>query len=213
VMVPAPAVKMLVSLLRDSQATDVKVVKTKFHLLFKVGNDIYHSRLLEAKFPDVEKKVFAGTEKYELELKINRADIKAALKRAQVTASDETRELALKHDGDNLFLLTHNSTNDNYEELLASEWNGEEFYKTINLEFFEDVINALKSDKVVIAFGPDKVLPNKSVRQSSFLFQEDNFTSVVMPLRIKKDKHGNVERIHERVKEHAEAQEVQANMA
>lgn len=61
IMIPAPAVKMLVSVLRDSQTPEVKVLKTKFHLLFKVGNDIFHTRLLEAQFPDIEKRVFADT--------------------------------------------------------------------------------------------------------------------------------------------------------
>lgn len=207
VMVPAPAVKMLVALLRNSQVPELLVVKTKFHLLFKVGSDIYHSRLLDANFPDVEKRVFADTDAYASVLKLNRGELRKAIKRAQVTASEETKALDIQYKAGQFYLRSSNTTDDKYEEGLQSDWNGEDFDQTINWEFFEDVINALTADDVVIRLGD-----NNGNRKSKFRIDEGDFSAVVMPLRVKKDSQGNVERLHARVKDHADAKETADNM-
>lgn len=208
IMIPAPAVKMLVSVLRDSQTPEVKVFKTKFHLLFKVGNDIFHTRLLEAQFPDIEKRVFSDTDGYTNVLVTNRNELRRAIKRSQVTASEETKALDLVMSGGQLSLKSSNTKDDKYEEHLDAQWNGGDFERTINWEFFEDVATALSKDDVTIKFMDDQ-----GNKKSKFRIEEGDFVAVVMPLRIKKDAQGNVERLHDRVKGHAEAKEVEANLA
>lgn len=208
IMIPAPAVKMLISLLRDSQAKEIKIVKTKFHLLFSVGNDIYHTRLLEAKFPDIERRVFADTEKYEHELKLKRDELKAALRRAKVTASEETKQLSMIYADDGFSLTTENTIEDKYLEIFDfAEWTGDDFNRTVNWEYLEDVVNALSKDVVVIRLGDDK-----GARRSKFRIDEEDFAAVVLPLRVKKDAQGRVEKVHARIKEHTEAQEVAAEL-
>lgn len=209
IMIPHPAVKMLVSLLRNSQANDVAIVKTNFHLLFKVGQDIYHSRLLDAKFPPVEKRVFQDTNAYDQELRIKRLEIRSAIKRAQVTVSEETKSLELKYEDNKLTIGTNNSTDDTFVEELWCEWEGEDFTRTINWEYFADVIGAMTEDNVIIKLGADDATKKK---RSKFRFEEGDFTAVVMPLRVKRDSKGNVERIHARVAAHADAKDVVAEM-
>lgn len=208
VMIPAPAVKMLVSLMRDSQTPEVKVFKTKFHLLFKVGNDVYHTRLLEAQFPDVEKRVFADTDAYQQVLVLDRNELKKAIRRAQVTSSEETKALNLVYKNGQFTLRSSNTKDDKYEEVIDTQWNGDDFDRTINWEFLEDVVNALSKDNVTMKFSDD--IGNK---KSKFRIDEGDFVAVVMPLRIKTDAQGQPERLHNRVKGHAEAKEVAANLA
>jgi len=208
-MIPYPAVTMLVKLLRDSQVKEIKIHKTKFHLLFKVGANVYHSRLLDKKFPDIEKRVFADTEGYTDKLSIKRAELKAALKRAQITASNETKQLSLFWEGGVFILRTQNTIEDKFEEMFGdASWSGDDFERTINWEYLEDVVNALKEESVDIYFGEDK-----GNRKSKFRIQEGDFVAIVMPLRIKVDAQGRQERVHDRVKAHVEAQEATANMS
>lgn len=203
IMIPAPAVKMLVTLLKNNQDDDIKIYKSKFHLMFQVGKDLYHSRLLDATYPDIDGKVFKDTEAYAFTLKVKRDDLKAALARAAVT-TEETNVLKVKMTGGQLSFETEDSqANYCHETFDWVEWNGVDFDRRINLVWLKQTIDVIASDDVVIRMGEDR-----GKQQTKYRFDDgSDFAAVIMPLRVRTDADGSKVRLNDRVKQRVEAAE------
>ncbi|MBX4215996.1 hypothetical protein KW797_03530, partial [Candidatus Parcubacteria bacterium] len=60
-LIPALAVKDLIKVLRASNVQEVELCATASFLLFRLGKDLFMTRLAAAKFPDIPKKVIAPT--------------------------------------------------------------------------------------------------------------------------------------------------------
>lgn len=191
-LVPAPAVKLLVQLLKGAGVDNIGVCKTQHHILFKVGADIYHVRQLDAQFPDVEG-VFKQTDIYGDQLQVeDRTELKAAINRSRVTADEESRLLALKiekpsQDGKvltDLAVTSRNNQDDSCVEHIPAIWTGTQpFERFVNWEYLEDVLNVLTDKRVVIRMGVDT-----EKQKTRYRIDENEFSSVILPVRAKKEK-------------------------
>lgn len=189
VMIPRAAVKLLVKLLKDSDIAQIDVVKTKFHLLFRIGKNVYHTRLLEEAFPDVEARAFKVSDSYSFELVAARKDLRDAIKRARITTEDDRRLVNITYGKDGttgeLLVTSVDDTEDSSSEFLSVKWNGEAFEKAINWEYLEDILNVLKQDVVTIRLGEE----SEKVRSMYRIEEVDadtkcRFISVIMPMRV-----------------------------
>jgi DNA polymerase III sliding clamp (beta) subunit (PCNA family) len=208
IMIPAPAVSMLTSLLKISQVDTINVMKSKFHLLFQVGGDVYHTRLLEAKFPNLEDKLFKGTDNYKFKLKIKRAELSEAIKRAKIT-SEETNLLHMSFKNNQFVLETKNNVDDRFHEAFTfAEYDGGDFEKCVNWSFLEDLVTSLKEEHVVIRMDPDKGLVQSMYR----IDEGQDFAAIILPARVKKDEKGKDVELNPRVKKRTEAAEAKKQL-
>lgn len=211
-MVPNSATHLLVRLLRDSAAAQIKIQQTQFHILFKVGAEIYHCRKIEATFPDLEKKVFQRTQDYKFKMKFPKSRMLEAVKCAKVTA-DESAVISMSYQEDQMgsgqvTVKSSDAVEDSFEEIIPGcSWDGPTaFDREINFEYLEDVLKVMgEGGKVVeMVLGEDK-----DSRKSMFLFKHEKLTSVIMPRRASKDKK---DQVHSRVKKHSDASTAKEDM-
>lgn len=209
-MIPNSAVHLLVKLLRDSAASDIKVYQTKFHILFRVGSEIYHCRKMEHQFPDLEKRVFSKCVGYDWKLKFPRTRLLESIRCAKVTA-DESAVMYMTYVDEGmsgkLIVRSQDSVEDSFEEHVPGcEWDGDQFFdRAINFEYLEDVLNTLKGEQMVeISLGEDK-----GTRKSMFLFKTSKLSAVIMPHRVPKSKK---DQVHKRVQKHKDAAEAKEAM-
>jgi DNA polymerase-3 subunit beta len=198
-MIPAPAVKLLVQLLRNAGVDSVSACKTPNHLLFKVGADIYHARQLEAQFPPVEDRVFKETDSYGDKLIIeDREELQAAILRSRITSEEESKLLTLKLDEISqidpntlvpLTVTSRNNMDERCTELLKVIWSGKPFERSVNWEYVLDVLKVLTEKRVAIRMGQDvgKIKTMYRIDEGDQTL-EGGFSSVILPVRPKKEK-------------------------
>lgn len=188
VMIPKAAVKLLVKLLKDSDIKDIEVVKTKFHLLFRIGKNVYHTRLLEEAFPDVESRCFKASDDYKFELTVTRKEIRDAIRRARITTEEDRRLVNIAYGKDasgDMLITSMDDTEDTSSESISVKWNGEAFEKAINWEYLEDILTVLKLDQLTIRLGEE----TDKLRSMYRIEEVDpdtkcKFVSVIMPMRV-----------------------------
>lgn len=192
-LIPASAVKLIVKLLKGAGVDKVGVVKTQYHLLFKVGADIYHARQIEQTFPDVEKRVFVPTDAYGDLLAIeDREELKKAILRSRITSEDESRLLTFKIDQVPMdpkqlvpvYLQSRNNIDETCVESLSCLWSGNTaFERSVNWEYLQDVLNVLVDKKVLVRMGEEK-----GNVKTMYRIDEGDFSAIILPVRAKREK-------------------------
>jgi DNA polymerase-3 subunit beta len=204
--IPSGAVKLLVNILKAASVPSLQFCKTKSYLLFKVGEDLFSALRRNAEFPDVEKAILSGTDKYAYSLSVNRKQLTDVITRASVTSWEDHKlifALTTELEQHKLTFRTKNTVEDSFEEIIEGQavtWNGQPFERQLNWEYLLDVLSVLTSDNVVIRMGEDKPRP------TMFRVEEGTFVCVVLPLRQHKDNLGRDEKVHKRVAGHVDAE-------
>lgn len=179
VTLPSPSIPLIVKTLKASKVNEVKLCKLKHHYVLKLGNDLLHIRMIEAKFPDIEKAVFEDTDKYLYRLKLDRKEFIGAIKRAAIT-SEDSLALCLNVVGSTFSISTSNTLNDAYHENVPAEWNGTNFTRWVNYEHLLEALSILKDDKIEIRLEEDM-----QMKKSRYRLDEGDLSIVILPLRLK----------------------------
>lgn len=182
-LIPAPAVAQLVRVLDLSGAKIVEIVKKERYILFRVGSDIYSSRMLEASYPDVSKIVGKSPLEPRL-LKVDKDLLMGAIKRVRITANEESRALKLqiKKSGvlNELWVSSLDDKGNAAEEVLSCNWSANgDFVRGVNCDYLMELLQALDGKEVAFRFGEDK-----DSKQSPFRVEEGQLVGLILPLRL-----------------------------
>lgn len=87
----------LIAVVESSPAENIEVYGDDAYLIFKLGEDIFFTRKTSVKFPDVFGKIDAPTKDgNNKKIKFKVKDLKSAINRIALTASDESRAIRIK---------------------------------------------------------------------------------------------------------------------
>lgn len=96
VQIPVNAVDDLVKLLRTTEAEEVEIGSAEDHLVFRVGSDSFLCNKLVAEFPDVDAVLLQPALANDMEMHIDREELMGAIKRARITADEESNAIAVR---------------------------------------------------------------------------------------------------------------------
>lgn len=174
VIVPRKGILELARLLANTEEM-VKVLISKNHIRMEIDSILFTSKLIDGRFPDYERVVPGESNN---SLKANRSDLKQSLTRASILSNEKYKGVRIILKKDSLKAFAHNPEQEEAEEELEVEYSGDEMEIGFNVTYLLDAINAIKTEKVIMATtNPD----------SSCLLLPDDKNSckyVVMPMRL-----------------------------
>ena len=133
------------------------------------------SKLIEGKFPDYEQVIPSGESSL---LIVDRKKLSESLSRVSVLSSEKYKGIRIITNKNSLNISANNPEKEQGEENLTVEYKGEEVDIAFNVNYLQEILSTLDSEKIEINFfGADKSClitdPNS-----------DDLKYVVMPLLI-----------------------------
>ena len=149
--------------------------KNNKQVVFKIGDNLLSSRVIEGEFPDYKKII---PKNIECTLNVDKYELDKAIKLASVFARDSGNMIKFKITKDKLIISAESSTSGNQETEL--EIRSEESIETeimFNYRFVEEVIKIIEDDEIQIkTTGPNTA--------SIFLDTKfSNFLHLIMPIK------------------------------
>ena len=174
VVVPGKTLVELNKIL-DDEEDDVDVVLTPGHIVFKLGDTVVYSRLLEGQFLNYRDII---REEHNTKVKINRRELQNSLERASLLAREEKANLVKLNITDDKMSIKSNSEIGNVSEELPLEKSGEDIQIAFNSKYIIDGIKAIDVENIELYFmgslNPCIIKPEGN----------NNYTYLVLPVRL-----------------------------
>lgn len=174
VIIPRKTVSSLQNLLEDIDDL-VQIDISSSQIKFNFGEVELISKVVDGEFPDYNRVIPKG---YKNRFEVAREELKGALDRASLMASDKFKGIRCIIDADKLRITSTNTEQEEAVEELDISYNGDMIDIGFNVNYLADALNLKKVDNIVIELND---------ANSSALITIPgyaNFKYVVMPMRI-----------------------------
>ncbi|TVP84518.1 MAG: DNA polymerase III subunit beta [Thioalkalivibrio sp.] len=173
-IIPRKTVQELRRNLLDDE-TPVRVGFGPGQISFDFGGARLTTKVIDGRFPDYERVIPSGQPAH---LVAEREDLRQALNRVAIVASDKYRGVRLLAAADGCRVVTHNTEREEAEEGFPAAYQGESIEIGFNLTYLVDVLGAIGSDQVRIEL--------RDGNSSALIMAEppDRARYVVMPMRL-----------------------------
>lgn len=173
VIVHKKALGELVKLLAEVEG-DVQITLKENHVVFRLGDLTLSARLIDGQFPNYKQVIPEGNES---RIQVDREQLVRALRRVSLLSS-ETRMVKFSFGNSQLVLTTNGSESGEAQEVLESDYSGEELTIGFNSRYCLDALNILDDPHVFFelkdSLSPGIIIPSEL----------KNYTYVIMPMRV-----------------------------
>ena len=174
VIIPRKAIVELIRLLDDGDK-EIKIELSSNHVRFHIGETIFTSKLIDARFPDYHRVMPDNANKKML---VDKDLLKHSLLRASILSNEKYRGIRFKLNENLLQLQAHNPEQEEAEEEIEVEFSEGEITIGFNVGYVLDVLGSLSGDQVEMMLNDS----NSSVLISEHGTTNENY--VIMPMRI-----------------------------
>lgn len=151
---------------------DIEMMIKDRQIIFKIGNLVVSSRLIEGQFPGYNQLIPKGEK---TKIKLEKSEISAVVKRAMIFGNN----IRFSVEGDQVKLSTETPEVGESKEEIEAEIDGEEMEIGFNGSYLLDGINAVEKEKIEIRMDePQKPVMIKDV-------ELDKFKYILMPVRLR----------------------------
>ena len=175
---PAPAVDDLARLMRGDQGDAIRVAQSTSHILFEIANHVFIATKLQVQFPSIQH-IVASKQASTMELQVCREDLVNAIKRARITADEETNRIMLTLDNHSLLVETRDKMGAACRESLAVHWNLPLFKVATNWMYLFQAVQDMEAPNIRMLFGQDR-----GRQKAPILIEEPNFYAIINQLRV-----------------------------
>lgn len=169
---PIGAVDDLVKLLRTTDLEKVGIGESEYHLVFRVGSDVFIANKLMAQFPNVEELLLRPALQNKDRLLVDRGDLDAAVRRVRINADPETSAIVLELGNDSVTVLARDKFGNEATEAIEASWAGKERKVVVNHSFLADMLSMYDGKSCTFLLGED----TKSRKSPVMLRDEDTQT-------------------------------------
>lgn len=173
-IVPRKAVMEMVRVLEDVEAS-VELLLSANHVRLQAPGLVFTAKLIDGRYPDYSKVLPIRQPK---QLTVEREELRVALSRAAILASEKLRGVRLGIGERRLKIVAHNPEQEEAEEEVATDYAGEAMEVGFNVNYLIEATSALHSEKVVLELND----PNSSCLMHSPDQRYPRY--VVMPMRL-----------------------------
>ena len=173
-IVPRKSINEIGKLVGD-ESENVVIQLGQTSIAANVSGTTFVSKLIEGKFPDYEQVIPSGESSL---LVVDRKNFSESLSRVSVLSSEKYKGVRIITKKNSLNISANNPEKEQGEENLSCEYQGEEIDIAFNVNYLQEVLSTIDSEKIEINFfGSEKSClitdPNS-----------ENLKYVVMPLLI-----------------------------
>jgi DNA polymerase III subunit beta len=177
-IIPARAMQEVSRIFSASDEEDVEVALSENQALFRIGDVVFGTRLIDGNFPEYRRLLPSG---FEREISVSREELIGTLRRVNLFAARQTPPVpvSLSFSEGAVEVIVHNGEiGDAHERLDASS--EDEFLISFNPSYLLDGVSAIDSEKVVFKLNeplkPGLIVPEANGEEPDFLY-------LIMPMR------------------------------
>ncbi len=171
--------KTLTLVSKALEETDCEITIGSDHARFQSGKTIIVTRLINEQYPNYDSVIPKENDK---ELKINREQMLATVKRVSVFASSSTRQMRLKMEPNQVQISAEDiDMSSEAEEVIPCEYENEEMEIGFNAKYLADVLSNIDDPEVIFEFST----PNRAgIVRPSIQDDDEDMLMLVMPVML-----------------------------
>jgi len=177
-IIPARAMQEVSRIFTSEGEDDVEVSLSENQALFRVGDVVFGTRLIDGNFPEYRRLLPSG---FEREISVSREELMGTLRRVNLFAARQTPPVPVSlsfSEGSVEVIVRNGEVGDAHERLSASS--EDEFLISFNPNYLLDGVSAIDSEKVVFKLNeplkPGLIVPEENGEEPDFLY-------LIMPMR------------------------------
>jgi DNA polymerase-3 subunit beta len=179
-IIPARAMQEVSRIFSGSDEDDVEVSLSENQALFRIGDVVFGTRLIDGNFPEYRRLLPSG---FERKIAVSREKLIDTLRRVNLFAARQTPPVPVSlsfSEGAVEVIVRNGEVGDAHERLEASS--EDEFLISFNPSYLLDGVSAIDSDEVVFKLN-EALKPGLIVPQSNGDEAEPDFLYLIMPMR------------------------------
>ncbi len=180
-IIPARAMQEVGRIFAQSDEEQVDVALSENQALFRIGDELFGTRLIEGNFPEYRRLLPAT---FEREISVRREDLMDTLRRVNLFAARQTPPVPVSlafTEGAVEVSVRNGEVGEARETLPASSTGEEEFHISFNPGYLLDGVSAVDSENVV--FKLNESLKPGLITPESPDGEEADFLYLIMPMR------------------------------
>jgi DNA polymerase-3 subunit beta len=179
-IIPARAMQEVSRIFGSEGEEDVEVSLSENQALFKVGDVIFGTRLIDGNFPEYRRLLPSD---FEREIAIPREELIGTLRRVNLFAARQTPPVPVSlsfSEGSVEVIVRNGEVGDAHERLSASS--EDDFLISFNPSYLLDGVSAIDSEKVVFKLN-EPLKPGLIVPEENGNGEEPDFLYLIMPMQ------------------------------
>lgn len=154
--IPKQAVIDLIKLLKMSELEEIELGTTEYHLVFRIGNDVFIANKLLVEFPDVQQSILAPALKNQSLLAVGRNELIAAIRQVRINANPKTSSIDMILTFDK---LTIRAADDKFGNACTAEldaaWVSGDKILTVNYKYLSEMLAMMPNPQCEFFIGDD----------------------------------------------------------
>ncbi len=159
----------------SDEAKPVKVVVGKNHVLFKIDNIQFLTRLIEGTYPNYEQVIPTANEKI---LMVDRNLLTKSLRRVSIMSRERSNAVKVDIDSSNMVISASNPDLGEASDEISASYSGDAMTMAFNARYVLDALNVMSSEKVILKLN--EPLSPAMITEDGV----DDYKCVVMPMRL-----------------------------
>ncbi len=179
-IIPARAMQEVGRIFSGSDEEQVEVALSKNQALFRIGDVLFGTRLIEGNFPEYKRLL---PNAFERKISVNREDLVDSLRRVNLFAQRQTPPVPVSlafSDGAVEVSVRNGEVGEAREKLSANS--EDEFHISFNPSYLLDGVSAVDSEKVLFKLN-ESLQPGLIVPENDENGEESDFLYLIMPMR------------------------------
>jgi DNA polymerase-3 subunit beta len=179
-IIPARAMQEVSRIFSGSEEEEVEMALGQNQALFRIGDVLFGTRLIEGNFPEYKRLLPTS---FEREISVSREDLIGTLRRVNLFAQRQTPPVPVSlsfSEGSVEVIVRNGEIGEAHERLEATS--EDEFLISFNPGYLLDGVSAIDSEKVVFKFNeplkPGLIVPGEDAES-----EEPDFLYLIMPMR------------------------------
>jgi DNA polymerase III subunit beta len=179
-IIPARAMQEVSRIFSGSEEEEVEVALGQNQALFRIGDVLFGTRLIDGNFPEYRRLLPTS---FEREISVNREDLIGTLRRVNLFAQRQTPPVPVSlsfSEGSVEVIVRNGEIGEAHERLPATS--EDEFLISFNPGYLLDGVSAIDTEKVVFKFN-EALKPGLIVPGTNGETEEPDFLYLIMPMR------------------------------
>jgi DNA polymerase-3 subunit beta len=159
----------------SDEAKPVKVVIGKNHVLFKIDDIQFLTRLIEGTYPNYEQVIPTANEKI---LTVDRNLLTKSLRRVSIMSRERSNAVKVDIDSNNMVISASNPDLGEASDEIGVSYSGDAMTMAFNARYVLDALNVMTSQKVILKLN-EPLSPAMITEDGG-----EDYKCVVMPMRL-----------------------------
>jgi DNA polymerase-3 subunit beta len=158
-----------------SEPKPVKVVVGKNHILFKIDDIQFLTRLIEGTYPNYEQVIPTANEKI---LTVDRNLLTKSLRRVSIMSRERSNAVKVDIDSNNMVISASNPDLGEASDEIGINYSGDAMTLAFNARYVLDALNVMSTEKVILKLN-EPLSPAMIMEDGG-----EDYKCVVMPMRL-----------------------------